>query len=359
MPYCRRCGTKLEEDAKFCFHCGTPVVAPLPFSEYRQAPAQNEPFRRSPLFIPVIVLVAIVLSAVVIAAVASAPLNPVNFNQSSQISQPGVDRLSLDFQADVAEINVFTNLTDKTVQMDVSAKGTTGIFASNTPVKFTVENSTVNGGVVVTAKVSMTEFLQTSNLRIICNIYVNPALDLTLNVRSTVGQVTMNADSSAKIKTLNLQATTGIMRLDIKKGTIVMGDVSLKTSTGNVWFSMDQANVQDNVTVNLSSSTGSVNMNVSETKKFNGNIQINANTQTGQVNLDRLLIDGEVAAKIESHTTLGRVTLDVNNFSGNQSPIQSDNYPAASNINVSINTNIGNIHIAASYQTMTIPTIRN
>jgi len=28
MPYCEKCGKEIDEDAAFCIHCGTPVVAP-------------------------------------------------------------------------------------------------------------------------------------------------------------------------------------------------------------------------------------------------------------------------------------------------------------------------------------------
>jgi predicted membrane protein len=266
----------------------------------------------------------------------------------------------LDFHADVAEINVFTNLTGNTVVMDVSATGSTNIFGSNTPVKFTVENSTVNNGAVVTASVRTSEFWPASaNLRVVCNIYVNPALDLTLNVTSDVGQVNMNAASAAKIESLNIETTTGNTQLYLQKGTAINGDLSLKTATGTVWFNMDQADVNGNITVNVESATGSVNMNLTETQRFDGNMQINAHTGTGEVNLDRMLIDGEVGSRIESNTGIGRRILDLHNFSGNQSPIQSNNYPAASNINVNMNTGIGNIRIVATYQTTTVPSLRN
>ncbi|TEU04710.1 zinc ribbon domain-containing protein [Candidatus Bathyarchaeota archaeon] len=28
LPYCRKCGAELKEDAKFCSKCGTPVSEP-------------------------------------------------------------------------------------------------------------------------------------------------------------------------------------------------------------------------------------------------------------------------------------------------------------------------------------------
>lgn len=102
MPYCQKCGTKLKEDARFCYRCGTPVAATQTRVTYER------PRGRNPFLIPVIVIAAIILSALIITAIATAPLNPVNFNQTSQIIQPNVDHLNLDFQADIAEVNVFT-----------------------------------------------------------------------------------------------------------------------------------------------------------------------------------------------------------------------------------------------------------
>lgn len=323
MPYCQKCGTKLDEDAKFCYRCGTPVAA-----DQTRVTYERRPRGRNPFVIPVIVIAAIILSALIITAIATAPLNPVNFNQTSQIIQPNVNHLNLDFQADIAEVNVFTNLTDKTLLIDVSASGSNSIFGSNTPVRFTVENITANNSLIVTARVTTDNFLLTDNVHVVCNIYVNPAVIMTLIVRSDVGKVTMNADSAAKIDSLNLETSTGVTELNLKKGTVINYGLSLRTSTGAVFFNMDQADVHGNITVNLQSSTGSVNMNITQTQKLDGNVQINANTQTGTVNLDRMLIDDDVGARIESHTSLGRITVSSQNFSGNQSLIESGNYPA-------------------------------
>jgi hypothetical protein len=363
MPYCRKCGTKLADDAKYCYKCGAPVVnsaQPAPPQTPPETPKKpNVPIRKNPLFIPVMVIIAITISALVIAVVASAPLNPVNFSEQNRIEQTGQNRLNLDFYANVGDIYVYTNLTEGMVLMDVSATGGTSLFSSDEPVTFMVQNITANGTQIVNANVSsLTSFPFSENLKVVCNIYVNPEADLTLNVKSDVGEVHMVADSNTKISSLQFSTVTGIVFLNLQKGVTVNGGLTLKTDTGSAWFSMNEADINGNFTFDISSSTGDVNLNVTQTQTFNGNLQINGRVGTGNVNLDKLLIDGEVAAKIQSNTGLGQIQLDVKHFNGNQSSIQSNNYPSTSNINMNFNTDIGNINLNATYQTSIEPTLR-
>jgi cytoskeletal protein CcmA (bactofilin family) len=353
MPFCHRCGTKLDEDANFCQRCGVPVAIQNQATvTYRQRKVRN------PFIIAAIVIAALIFSALIIAAISYAPFYPVNSSQTSEINQPHITSLNLNFQSDVSNVHVFTNLTDKAFLVNVTTTGCTNVFGSSNPVKLTVENSTADGVLTVSVRVDFSG-LPSGSLQVNSDIYVNPKMNLTLNVNSDVGTVSIDADSSAKIQALNLKAITGTVQVNVEKGASINGDLSLQTTTGTVSFSMDQADINGNVTVNLQSTTGSVNINATETQKFNGNIQFNATVQTGTVNLNSLLIDGEVGARIESHTTLGKITVNVQQFSGNQSPLQTDNYPASCNIRMNLRATTGDIHINAFYQTKITPTSRN
>ena len=125
--------------------------------------------------------------------------------------------------------------------------------------------------------------------------------------------------------------------------------MTVRTQAGTVDFQTNQIIIKGNNTVDLHSNAGSVNMDITQTKSLQGNLQINAVTELGSVNVG-LVIDGDVGAKIISQTNLGSINLDVQHFSGNQSPIQSDNYPAVSNIEINSRTNLGSININADYQ---------
>jgi uncharacterized protein HemX len=118
LPYCRKCGTQLEENARFCHKCGTQVVifSPAP-------PAKST--LKSPVSTPVIVLVAVVALAVIISVFVFLTFYPVNFNQTSpanQTNQTNVTKLSFNLQEGMAHGNLLAeNLTDKTVFNFVSA----------------------------------------------------------------------------------------------------------------------------------------------------------------------------------------------------------------------------------------------
>ena len=314
--------------------------------------------RKEPLVIAAIALIVILVTAVIVSAVIFAPISPLNFNQINQDSHPNVDTLNLNFQADSAQVDVITqNITDKNILIITSAVGSRGIFGSTNLVNVTFTNETVNNELTVTSKVTDTNGPFARNLHVTCTIYVNPALNLNLNVTTQAGKITLSAEKPATFQSVNLQANAGNVEATLQNATIA-GNLSLKTQAGTVYFGMSQANLQGNQTVNLHSAAGSVSMDITQTKMLQGNLQVNAVTELGSVNVG-LQIDGDVGAKIISQTNLGSINADVQHFSGNQSPIQSDNYPAASNIEINSRTNLGSININAAYQSSTSPIIRN
>ncbi|MCW3996441.1 MAG: zinc-ribbon domain-containing protein [Candidatus Bathyarchaeota archaeon] len=75
MPYCRRCGTMLEEGAYFCHKCGTPVVF------YTPPPvAVSKEWKMDPFFIAIIAIAAIIISTIIIITFVLVPILGVNPN---------------------------------------------------------------------------------------------------------------------------------------------------------------------------------------------------------------------------------------------------------------------------------------
>ncbi len=356
MPYCRRCGTKLDEDAHFCHKCGTPVAVFIPVPAAPIKPVR--PIRKEPFVIAAIVLIVLLISAVIVSAILFAPASTLNFDQTNQDSHPNVDTLNLNLQADSAQVNIITQkINDQNILISTSATGSRSIFGSTNFVTVTFSNDTENNVLTVNTKVTDTTGSFISNRHVICTVYVNPALNLNLNVTTQTGKITLTSQTPATFQSLNLHTNAGAVEATLQNATI-SGNFTLQTQAGTVYFGSNQANVLGNQTVELHSNAGSINMDITQTKTLQGNLQINSVTDLGSVTVG-LQLDGAVGAKIVSQTNLGSIHPNVQHFSGNQSPIQSDNYPAASNIEINCRTNLGSININAIYSSSTSPSIRN
>jgi len=359
VPYCRRCGTKLDEDAHFCLRCGTPVAVYVPIPALVVPARPARPIRKEPLVIAAVALIAILLATVVVVAIIAAPVDSVNFNQTDQDSHQSINTLNLNVQADNAQVDIITqNIPGQNILIITAASGSRGILDSNKPVTVTFTNETQNNVLTVNTKITEANGFFTNNFQVTCTVYVNPALNLNVNVTTQAGKITLDSEKPAVFQSVNLQANAGNVEVNLQNFTI-SGNLSLKTSAGSVYYGLSQASVLGNQTVDLQSNTGEVTMNITQTKMMQGTLQVNAETNVGSVNVG-LVIDGDVGAKIVSQTgNLGSIHADAQNFSGDQSPIQSDNYPAASNIEINSQTNLGNININAAYQSSSGPSLKN
>jgi len=356
LPYCRRCGTKLDEDAHFCHKCGTPVATYNSISLPTSTPLK--PIRNDPVIIGAIVLVSILVIGVVVAALFATPFINVSIGQTYQDDTVDINKLDFNFESNRAQVNVFTldmNNNNFVIEIQGSAfKGMSG-GNSDSPIQFSLYNDTTNG--VQTVTIKLEESNAFSRYNVVCNVYVNPALTINLNITSKAGQVNLINDKPTTFESINLETSAGDVGANLQNATVI-SNVTLRTQAGTVDFRTSQILVEGNNTISLHSNAGSINMDLTQTKTLQGNLQVNATAELGSVNVG-LSIDGSVGAKIISQTTLGSIHTNLQHFSGNQSLIESDNYPAADNIEINNRTNLGSIDINAIYQSKTSPYLRN
>lgn len=72
--YCEKCGTKLEEEAKFCLKCGAPVASASPES-FQSPPSPRRKRSKAPIIIAIVVLIVLIfgiLSRVILVSLGGA-----------------------------------------------------------------------------------------------------------------------------------------------------------------------------------------------------------------------------------------------------------------------------------------------
>jgi len=233
MTFCRKCGVKLHEDAKFCRVCGAsvfPVTAKRPVA----------PKRRRPIYlIPAVILIVVLLTTLVIASLLFLPFYPVNFNLTNQVPKAIDNNLFVDFQVDVANVRIsYKNLPSSMVLLNVTAVGNVGIFDDpDRVVNVTFTHQTANNSEVVVASVSrIASWSNLSNLDVNCDIYVDPSANLSLSVRSSVGKITFKADTKTTLQSIDLETITDRVDVSLSNNVFVADSMSLRSTTGNVQF---------------------------------------------------------------------------------------------------------------------------
>ncbi len=346
MPYCRNCGAKLDDDAKFCRVCGAPV------SPVATQAAQPLPQQRAGFPLAVIAVIIIVVLIVAALAVLIFPFTPVNFSQSNEAAAANVNRLNLLFSSDVANINVILKDLpgNQRAATNVTATGFRGIFGSDTPLALSFDENTNFSTLTWVVTVNRAEgWSAVSALDVNCDLYIDPSVRLSVSVTTDTGSVTMNADREATFERLSLQTTTGSVKAEVAQNVAISGPFSLQTTTGSVQFSWNGAAVSGNIPLNLKTTTGSVDANITQARQLGGNVTLNAQAVTGSVSLSMNIQNG-VGSRISASTTLGGVNIQQQGFSGNQAPLQSSNYPAENNFDVGLQTTTGGININAVYE---------
>ena len=345
MGYCRKCGAKLEEDAKFCPTCGTPVNVTATSSYTRRG-------ERAPVFLPALILIALLFSAfIIIAAFMYMPMNPISFSESQGVSySEGIDTLSLNFSGGVSLVNMqFEGMSDKLVQLNVSASGGVSIFASSKPVNVTFVHSINDNTLTVNARVITNGgWFWSPWLNVTCNLYIHPSLKSSLNIKTTVGKILCDTKAGVTLNSLNLETGTGQIEAKLVENMTVNGDISAKTTTGHLRFSWNNVKAQNNVSVITQTVTGAIDLSVLQNSSIPANVTLNAQATTGAIDLG-ITIHDNVAAIIKSTVSTGGINFSKTGFNGTKSELQSNNYPASSNFIINLQTTTGGIGISAVY----------
>jgi len=300
-------------------------------------------------------MVAVVVILVVL-AIAFLPFGIVSYNESRSVPlQAGIDHAVLNLSSDIGSISItYQPLSGSLIDMHISAETSSGLLApQNFSALFNVTfaYSFVGNTVFVNAgvKTQSSAFLgNIQNLSIV--VTVSPSLEADVNASTAFGGITFVSGSGDKIDALSLATTTGGVSANLAGGTLLGGDINLKTTTGGVQLLWDNVTTSTGVAVNSQATTGGIGIDMSQSGGLNGSVAVTGTTTTGGVNFS-LSIGGDIGARINSTAGTGGINVSQQKgFVGPKDLLNSTNYPADNNFDVDLQATLGGIDISAVHQ---------
>lgn len=350
MPYCSKCGAKVDEDVAFCPTCGTSIRQ----SATKMVQSRLERGARRPLSTLAIVLIVLLVSASIIVAITFLPLRGVDVNASRSVPyQTGVDTIALEFVADVARINVaFEDLEDNLVTLHLSILGNVGAFAPSSLYDLAFEKTVVDNVLTVTSELDVADLvwpLSFMNLNVTCDLRIDYALNASINIKASVGRIVVDTRSGTVLTDTSLETTTGGVEATLAVGVILSGDISVTSTTGGVKLNWNNVLATKDLLVDVTTTTGGVDVDIKQDARLQHDVTLNAAAITGGVDFT-IDLQGAVGAKIESAVTTGGINIDRQiGFSGTNAQLQSDNYPTYINFEAHLQTTTGGIKINAKH----------
>lgn len=299
---------------------------------------------------PVFALVAILVTATVIVAFLFIPINPVKLARSEGIVyQSGITTLKLNLTTDIGRINVnFENMPDKLVALNISATGGTTILAPPNPLNITFNHAVAGSTLTVASSIHRaTAWTMPYGLNVVCDLYINPSMKINVKAETSVGSVHLDSEVAVVFESLTLRATTGQVEATLEKATI-LGPVTLSTTTGGVSLTLKNTTAPVNIPFTVKTTTGGIILDIQQYTSLPANVTLNAEATTGGIDHTMTIHNG-VAARITSETTIGGIAFTETGFNGSKALLFSDNYPTASNFDISLKTTTGGVHTNATY----------
>jgi hypothetical protein len=343
MTNCTKCGSELAEGAGFCGSCGASVYAAPNGTEKRKD--ETRPGR-----ILIGVGVLIIGIAIVLSAIFFLPARPVNETETRDVPhQTGVERIDLDFWADIAEVNIdFADLPNSMFTLDLTVSGGVGLFDDPKDYDFTFSDSTAGGTLTVVVEIDTPDDWNLF-LDVVCDIRIDSSLDATIDVMSNTGKVALNTESGVEFDSLILKTNTGPIEANLVQGVKISGDILLSTNTAGIDLNWRNLDVTDDIDVQLGVETGELDVSIKQDDRGSGDVILNGHTTTGGIDFS-IDLQGDVGGRIQSSTDTGGIHAHSKaGFSGSDSDMQSENYPDSENFIVTLGTNTGGIDIDAKH----------
>lgn len=298
---------------------------------------------------PYIVLTAVIVAAMLI-------IVPVMFLQvrsverSENLTVPmedGMTDIRLRVLASLGMVEVgFAELDGEAVKVAAFVNGTSGLFGNDDPLKanVTYEIDPASGSMNVTVRFDVyapRPYYSLDDAR--CNVLIDKSLAADINITVATGGAVVRTTEGSVITGLRIDATSLGSVVALNNGTVLSGDVRIRTATGGNSFYWNNLTVNGSRLIEVEESSGEMLLRLSQAGGMGGSVTIHGLDHGGLISAD-LRLSGDVSASLAATSSLREVELNCSDgFRHQDGGLASNNHPAASSFDIRLNSTMGSI----------------
>ncbi|MDW5563127.1 MAG: hypothetical protein SA339_07860 [Methanomassiliicoccus sp.] len=303
---------------------------------------------------------AVILVIVIVVAGISLPLLLIDFrtvsiNEVDAVPSNGSGRLDLKVKATVGELAiVFMPLDGDAVRVESNVQGQSNLFGKASPLRVDVNSTNSTGplGTVQSVNVTLNTYAPWPNYalkEVGFTIAIDENLRTRLNLSVITGGISLATARGVVIEGLEINSTAKGAVISFENGTVLAGDVRIKTATGGSVLSWNDVEVLGSRNLNIMESSGPIVARFDQSAPMNGTVNMKVADTVGEVRLG-FFLDGQVSAKVTCGWDLGTPqAVNLGGFDGTPANFQSHNYPSEDRFRVQVNQTLGNIHLDGSW----------
>lgn len=294
------------------------------------------------------VVAAIVVAMLAIVSAMFLQVRPLERSESYAVPlEDGMEDVRLMVMSSLGEVEVgFAELGGDAVQITTHVSGTAGLFGNDDPMKANISHviDPVGGGLNVTALLDVYApwpYYSLDDVR--CEIVIDNRLAADINITVVTGGATVRTAEGTTITGLSIDSTSLGSVVALNNGTVLAGDVRIRTATGGSAFYWNNLTVVGDRTIEVEESSGELLAVMSQAREMGGSVIMSEKGRGGPMTL-QVDIGGDVSASLTASSSLGTVELNaVEGFRGQDGVLVSDNHPGASHLDIRMNNTVGRV----------------
>jgi hypothetical protein len=304
---------------------------------------------------------AIGLVVIVVLALLSIPFlflqyRTIDVREEQNIPLPsGVERITLNVTATVGHLKIeFADLPDSAMKVVAEVRGHAGFFGGASPLRLDIStgNDIARGGDNISAVVHFDTYAPWPYYSLSDQDYtvkINQSLRADLNLSVMTGGVALTTSPGVVLEGLRLNATNDGAVISLNNGTVLAGDMKIRTATGGTMLRWNNVTVEGDRTVSLGESSGRIDARFDQFVPLGANVTVIGKDTAGEMRV-AFIIAGDVSANVVVNGGIGGVELvPVTGFSGTARSFLSDNHPATNSFDAQLNNTIGGIIVEGQW----------